>query len=117
MTIPTIVDWDADGRLDLVVVSHNRFVRFLRNTGTPALPRFDLNELPVSASWQLDPLPAGQFLDQNGDGAPDLTSGFSVYFNTGQPLPGFLGRHLDLRGKAHPASGSVWRREPGNRAV
>jgi hypothetical protein len=42
-------------------------------------------------------LPAGQFLDLNGDGAPDLNAQFSVYLNAGKPLPGFLGQRLDLR--------------------
>jgi hypothetical protein len=62
----SVADFDADGRLDLVVGDTYGKIRYYRNTGTRRLPRFaapiDLGDLkirvvPYTADWDVDGRP------------------------------------------------------------
>jgi hypothetical protein len=81
---PRAFDFDADGRLDLVV-SAGENVYLYRNTGTPHAPRFDVSAGALPCPWGGVPLPtfAMQFVDWDGDGQPDILSGLSWYRNLG----------------------------------
>ncbi len=70
---PTFVDFDGDGRLDLVVGSHDSSVMFFRNAGgsPPAFVR-----VPNAFAGQiLFARTAPAFADLDGDGDPDMLLG------------------------------------------
>ena len=71
-SVPTLVDIDGDGDLDLVLGSEANGVMLYRNEGSAALPRFVLDESFVVA---VHPFSAPTFADIDGDGDPDLFIG------------------------------------------
>ncbi|MBI3862133.1 MAG: VCBS repeat-containing protein [Planctomycetia bacterium] len=84
LATPRAVDFNADGRLDLVV-SANENVYLYRNAGTNKSPQFEVHAQALPCPWGSVPLPTFgmQFVDWDGDGQADILSGFSVYRNTG----------------------------------
>lgn len=104
LTVPNVVDWDGDGRLDIVAGNSEGRLLFFRNEGTNEIPDFAMPEEvfaggkpillrpgyhvvqgPFEASWgYLCPT----VCDWNGDGLPDVVvSGsrakFEVMLNRG----------------------------------
>lgn len=104
LTVPNVVDWDGDGRLDIVAGNSEGRLLFFRNDGTNDAPDFAMPEEvcaggrpillrpgyhvvqgPFEASWgYLCPT----VCDWNGDGLPDvIVSGsrakFEVMLNRG----------------------------------
>lgn len=71
-SVPTLVDIDGDGDLDLVLGSEANGVMLYRNQGSAASPRFVLDESFVVA---VHPFSAPTFADIDGDGDPDLFIG------------------------------------------
>ena len=71
-SIPTLVDIDTDGDLDLVVGSEAEGLRLYRNDGTPADADFVLEE---AFDPPVHPFSAPTFADVDGDGDPDLFVG------------------------------------------
>ena len=69
---PHLADADGDGDLDLFVGTEADGVRFFRNIGTPASPKFEEEALDPGA-FRMNASPAVADLD--GDGDPDLVSG------------------------------------------
>jgi hypothetical protein len=90
---PHAVDWDADGRLDLLVGAEWNRLLFYRNTGDPGQPRLELigpvrtqdsqllslPHTPVPESppdvFQRDYYPLIDTVDWDGDGDEDLLAG------------------------------------------
>jgi hypothetical protein len=68
-TIPTLADWDQDGRIDILLNTIAGKAMWLRNTGTPTAPIFS-EALPILVQWE---------------GAPPAPP-----WNTWQPEPGEL---------------------------
>ena len=90
-TTPNVVDWDNDGRRDIVVGEKNGLVMFYRNTGTDAAWDFEAAEIILNGGINLvvPALRASPHVeDLDGDGAKDLLTGNTAgqivtYFNTG----------------------------------
>lgn len=134
LPVPTIVDWDGDGVLDIVAGNSEGRVLFFRNCGSNAAPAFDSGvaleaggrPIHVQPGYKGDIQGPGEarwgyistnVADWNGDGLPDILAGDSlsrhvVYMNRGtrrQPRldaerPLYLDG-LDLHG--------TWRVRPG----
>jgi hypothetical protein len=82
---PRPVDFEADGRLDLIV-SAGENVFLFRNIGSKQTPQFEVQPQALPCPWGGVPLATFgmQFVDWDGDGQPDILSGLSVARNLGQ---------------------------------
>lgn len=96
MVTPSLVDWDGDGLLDLVVVDVRQKVYAFRNLGTRAQPLFDFKAPPLNGTWQSEGIRVDAFADVDGDGLPDVLNGFNVMLNSGEPSPGFFRRRVSF---------------------
>lgn len=92
---PAFADLDADGDLDVLLGKWNRDVSFLRNTGTPTKPSFELvDDKYVSLTRGQNSSPA--LADMDADGDLDLFVGeasgtLNYYQNDGTPtVPNFV---------------------------
>ena len=108
LAVPTIVDWDGDGALDIVTGNSEGQVLVFRNAGTNAEPAFLPGEpieaggrpIHVQPGYRLDIQGPGEarwgytcptVIDWNGDGLPDIvmsdsTARHTVFLNTGTPV-------------------------------
>jgi len=93
---PTLVDWNHDGLLDLVIIDGRGPLYFVRNIGTREKPLFDMNLKPVRGWWGLDAIWAERFEDVNHDGFPDALMGFNIEINAGKPIPCFFGQRVNF---------------------
>jgi len=78
MAHPVAVDWDGDGRKDLLVGSDGGTVQYFRNVGTDGAPSFsgaDLLVLDNGATLDAGSKSRPEVVDWNGDGRPDLLAG------------------------------------------
>lgn len=134
LAVPTVVDWDGDGVLDIVAGNSEGRILFFRNRGAnrkPAmLPGVPLSaggrEIHVQPGYKADIQGPGEarwgyispnVFDWNGDGLPDILASDStarhyVYLNEGSKRSPQLGHErmlyldgLDLHG--------TWRVRPG----
>lgn len=102
---PSVVDWNGDGALDILVGNSEGFVLFFQNIGTTEVPRFlpatrvraGGREIHVQAGYSgsLQGLQESRWgylspnaFDWNGDGLPDLITGditgdYHIYLNRG----------------------------------
>ena len=98
---PTFVDWDSDGRMDLVVGAYDSHVHVYRNSaGAPGTPDLEAGTLAQDNGGELS-VPTGRsspvVADLDGDGKKDLLVGNTegellLYINTGTALaPSFSG--------------------------
>jgi hypothetical protein len=92
----SVVDWNADETLDLVLVTRSMQLFFVRNIGSKTKPMFDMKARPVAGHWTNGQLSPGSWTDWNGDGHPDLISRFNVMLNSGKGMPGFFERRINL---------------------
>jgi hypothetical protein len=107
LPIPTVVDWNGDGVLDILVGNSEGFILLLQNIGTNDQPRWlpgqrvqaGGHDIQVQAGYagSLQGLQESRWgylspnvIDWNGDGLPDIVTGditgnFMVYLNRGTP--------------------------------
>jgi hypothetical protein len=108
---PRAVDYNNDGKLDLVVSSSTQ-IYLAPNVGTNANPQWVATTSALTSAWGNAPLAATQILDWNGDGKLDLINGYTVALNTGQGNPGFYGTATSVlpagQTIVHPSSGDGW---------
>ncbi len=101
---PRVVDWDEDGRIDLLMGQADGTVRIFTNYGLDGSPVFDLGPVIITADGSVHDMDVGMratpsVLDWNGDGMLDIVSGgvdgkIHVYPNCGcdgSVPPRFLG--------------------------
>lgn len=134
LAVPTIVDWDGDGVLDIVAGNSEGRILFLRNRGSNRKPAMEPGvalfaggrEIHVQPGYKADIQGPGEarwgyispnVFDWNDDGLPDIlasdsTSRHYVYLNEGTKQSPKLGHEhalyldgLDLHG--------TWRVRPG----
>lgn len=86
MASPRAVDWNHDGKIDLVVSSGSN-IYLSENVGTMRAPMFSAPDGPIVIPWSNDPLPARYFMDWNGDEFPDAMADYSVWVNLCKPNP------------------------------
>jgi hypothetical protein len=84
---PVAVDWDGDGKVDLLLGAEDGSVVWYRNIGTAREPKLERSRTLISkspAGWQMDDnLRKGDWglrvklcvVDYNGDGRPDILLG------------------------------------------
>lgn len=107
LPVPTVIDWDGDGTLDLIVGNSEGFVLFFKNTGDNENPRFlpgervqaGGREIHIQAGYSGSVQGAQEsrwgylsptVTDWTGDGLPDIimgdiTGNYTVYINCGTP--------------------------------
>ena len=134
LVVPNLIDWDADGDLDMVSGNSLGNIQFIENIGTSANPKFSIPvnlkaggydiyiqpgynqdiQGPVETRWGYA---SPAVYDWNGDGLPDILTGdsrgkFNIYLNTGtKQKPKLEPEHplyldgLDVHG--------TWRVRPG----
>ncbi len=88
---PAVIDYDNDGRRDLICGASNGKLRFYRNEGTDAAPDFD-QWVFIQSGGQILYVPSGRSSpvvgDLDGDGRKDILSGCAggavfLYLNVG----------------------------------
>ncbi|MBD3349158.1 MAG: T9SS type A sorting domain-containing protein [Candidatus Eisenbacteria bacterium] len=75
---PTVVDWDSDGRRDLVVGAYDGRVYIFRNAGVDTVPHYETVALAQDGGADLDVISnrsSPHVEDLDGDGKKDLLSG------------------------------------------
>lgn len=97
---PTVVDWNRDGKKDIIVGDDWGSIYYHENVGTNAAPLFDeMERMKLGDTWirvgdgYSRPMP----VDWNNDGVMDLLSGCSVPVLSGYVYfyEGFDGLHCD----------------------
>jgi len=91
---PRVVNWDGDGRKDLIAGTADGYVKLFLNTGTDSAPVFDAgrnlqvgmpgSKVDIAVGYRATPI----LLDWNNDGLKDLTVGaldgkVRLYINEG----------------------------------
>jgi len=78
---PTAVDWDRDGKKDLVVGDYNGNLNFFKNIGTDADPVFNGKKQMAAGGKKIDVQYYARIdvFDWNNDGVVDLFSGYRDY--------------------------------------
>lgn len=101
---PRVVDWDQDGRIDLLVGQADGTVRIFTNYGLDGTPIFGVGTRIITANGSVNDLDVGDqatptLVDWNNNGMLDVVAGgldgmIHVYFNCGcggSVPPRFLG--------------------------
>ncbi len=109
--LPCAVDWDGDGRLDILVGAEDGYVTFLRNTGTGSDGRPTFEKIGrvegVEPSIHAGVLPSPAAHDFSGNGLPDLVVGNSTgellfYENLGPRAAPGLAREIMIEAGGKP---------------
>lgn len=134
LVVPSVVDWDGDGILDIVAGNSEGRVLFFKNIGTNEEPAF-LPGVPLKARDREIHIQAGYkgsvqglgearwgyasptVIDWNGDGLPDIvmgdiTGGYTVYLNIGTRTEPLLDAPVPIYHQGMPLHGH-WRVQPG----
>ncbi|MYL07580.1 MAG: hypothetical protein F4012_12445, partial [Gemmatimonadales bacterium] len=75
LSLPTLLDHDGDGDLDLVVGTESDGIRYVRNDGSPEAPNFVEADGGFPAAEDLPLFATPEFGDLDGDGDLDLVVG------------------------------------------
>jgi hypothetical protein len=108
---PRVVDWDEDGRIDLLVGQADGTVRVFTNYGVAGAPMFDAGPQVITSDGSMNYMDVGDratpiVLDWNDDGMLDIVSGgldgmIHVYTNCG------CGGSVPPRFLTSPARGQI----------
>jgi len=93
---PVVVDWNHDGKKDLIVGETYGSLLYFENVGTDAAPKFNQN--PVVLTSGSSQISVGYYsrldvCDWDNDGTPDLLSGYEDYDQVAHGVYYFHVRH------------------------
>ncbi|WP_461486369.1 FG-GAP repeat domain-containing protein, partial [Pedobacter sp.] len=134
LVVPNLVDWDADGKIDIVTGTSLGYIYFYKNVGSNQQPKY-LNAESLKADGNLIHIQAGYkesiqgpnenrwgytcptVTDWNGDGLLDILTGdirgkYVVYLNVGTKTNPKLTSEQPLYHEGLPLYGT-WRVKPG----
>ena len=134
LVVPELVDWDGDGKLDIISGTSTGEIYFFKNRGTNTNPAF-FNPEPLKAGGEMIKIQGGYresiqgpietrwgytsptVVDWNQDGLPDILTGdvrgkFMVYLNNGTKTNPSLNVERSLYIKGMDMYGA-WRVKPG----
>jgi hypothetical protein len=111
LATPRAIDVDGDGLLDLVI-SCGGDVWIAKNIGSKTAPVWDATTPALRLPYGNTALGWVCFVDQNGDGWPDLFNGREIRINDGKGAPGIFSKRVPISGAEkidHPeARGDKW---------
>jgi hypothetical protein len=106
----SVIDWNADGKHDLLVSAAGGDVRVFLNEGGAALPKWRVDSAPLTIPWGfVSMISSMSVADWDGDGHKEYLSGTAIYAMQGSP---YLPR-LVLRGSARVNGVPIWHPGPG----
>ncbi|WP_018625854.1 FG-GAP repeat domain-containing protein [Niabella aurantiaca] len=134
LVVPTLVDWDGDGVLDIISGTSSGYILFFKNKGTNEVPQM-INPVRLKAGGHMIHIQPGyrediqgpgearwgytcpNVADWNSDGLPDIVLGdsrakFTVYINAGTKREPKLKSPKPIYFKGLDMFGS-WRVRPG----
>lgn len=134
LVVPNLVDWDSDGKIDIISGTSLGYIYFFKNIGSNQIPQYsepvaleaDGNVIHIQAGYKESIQGPGEnrwgytcpnVIDWNGDGLPDILTGdirgkYVVYLNEGTKATPKLRAEQTLFYEGLPVYGT-WRVRPG----
>ena len=106
----SVVDWDDDGRMDLLVSDNGGAIRVFLNEGTATHPRWRMNNDSLTAPWCFAKMPSTHFSGmRDADGKHEFISGRTIATLGGSPYSPAIeiqgSAQVDGKPLTHPGPG------------